>query len=179
VGTDAGPGKIAASAPADVLIAAGGDGTVSAVAGVAVDRGLPLVVAPCGTRNHFAADAGFDLADPAANLATADTGVESRVDVGEVNGRIFVNNVSVGYSPAGLRLLGAAGRLAVGGGNGGRLADDGPRAGREPLAGHHRLDGEPTVASSPLVFTCRPGALRLLLPPEPAPDTVRHLTLQD
>jgi len=97
VGPDAGPAELAASAPADVLIAAGGDGTVSAVAGVAVDRGLPLVVAPSGTRNHFAADAGFDLADPAANLAAVDTGLESRVDVGEVNGRIFVNNVSVGF----------------------------------------------------------------------------------
>ena len=43
---------------------AGGDGTVAAVAGVAVERGLPLVVVPTGTLNHFARDLGLDLARP-------------------------------------------------------------------------------------------------------------------
>ena len=60
VGPGADPAGLAASADTDVLVVAGGDGTVSAVAAVAVERDLPLVVLPCGTLNHFAADAGLD-----------------------------------------------------------------------------------------------------------------------
>jgi diacylglycerol kinase family enzyme len=48
----------AVHAGAQVLVAAGGDGTVSAVAGVAVEYDVSLVVVPCGTRNHFAKTAG-------------------------------------------------------------------------------------------------------------------------
>ena len=86
---------LARDAGADVLGAAGGDGTMSAVAGAAADRGLPLVCIPIGTRNHFARDLGLDRSEPVAALAAFD-GVERRVDVGRANGRVFLNNVSIG-----------------------------------------------------------------------------------
>ena len=54
----------AAEDGAQVLGVAGGDGSVAAVAGVAVERGLPLVVVPTGTLNHFASDLGLDLVHP-------------------------------------------------------------------------------------------------------------------
>ncbi|HYZ37591.1 MAG TPA: diacylglycerol kinase family protein [Pseudonocardiaceae bacterium] len=88
---------------AQVLIAAGGDGTVSAVAGVAVEHDVPLVVVPCGTRNHFAKDCGTDITDPAGELAAVEDGVELRVDVGMVNGQVFLDNVSVGFYAAMVR----------------------------------------------------------------------------
>ena len=75
---------------------AGGDGSVAAVAGVAVERDLPLVVVPTGTLNHFARDLGLDLARPLRALDAFDTGHERRVDVGRINGRPFINNVSLG-----------------------------------------------------------------------------------
>jgi diacylglycerol kinase family enzyme len=79
------------------LAVAGGDGTVAAVAGVAVERDLPLVVVPTGTLNHFARDLELDLARPLAALdAFAPSHYERRVDVGRVNGHPFINNVSLG-----------------------------------------------------------------------------------
>jgi diacylglycerol kinase family enzyme len=86
----------AADGGARVLAVAGGDGSVAAVAGVAVERGLPLAVVPMGTLNHFARDLGLDLARPLRALDALATGRERRVDVGRVNGRLFVNNVSLG-----------------------------------------------------------------------------------
>jgi diacylglycerol kinase family enzyme len=87
----------AAEAGAQVLGVAGGDGSVAAVAGVAVERGLPLVVVPTGTLNHFASDLGLDLARPLRALDAFYAGhPERRVDVGRVNGRLFINNVSLG-----------------------------------------------------------------------------------
>jgi diacylglycerol kinase family enzyme len=87
-------GELARSAEAKVLGAAGGDGSVASVASVAVERDLPLVVVPYGTRNHFARDLGLDL-DPLAAL-TAFEGEERRVDVGRAGERRFLNNVSLG-----------------------------------------------------------------------------------
>jgi diacylglycerol kinase family enzyme len=87
----------AAEEGARSLAVAGGDGTVAAVAGVAVERDLPLVVVPTGTLNHFARDLGLDLSHPLAALdAFAASHYERRVDVGRVNGRPFINNVSLG-----------------------------------------------------------------------------------
>jgi diacylglycerol kinase family enzyme len=87
----------AAEEGVESLAVAGGDGTVAAVAGVAVERDLPLVVAPTGTLNHFARDLGLDLSRPLAALdAFAPSHHERRVDVGRVNGRPFINNVSLG-----------------------------------------------------------------------------------
>ncbi|MBA2331331.1 MAG: hypothetical protein H0V94_00880, partial [Actinobacteria bacterium] len=86
---------LARSADADVLGMAGGDGSLGAVAEVAIDRDLPFVCIPFGTRNHFARDIGLDRDDPLAALAAFD-GVERRVDVGRVDDRLFLNNVSLG-----------------------------------------------------------------------------------
>lgn len=88
---------------AQVLVAAGGDGTVSAVAAVAVQYNVPLVVVPCGTRNHFAKDSGADVTNPVGQLAAIEDGHEVRVDVGTVNGRVFLDNVSVGFYAAMVR----------------------------------------------------------------------------
>ena len=86
----------AADDGAQALAVAGGDGTVAAVAGVAVERGLPLAVVPTGTLNHFARDLGLDLARPLRALNALVAGRERRVDVGRINGRLFINNVSLG-----------------------------------------------------------------------------------
>jgi diacylglycerol kinase family enzyme len=87
----------AADEGAESLGVAGGDGSVAAVAGVAVERGLALVVVPTGTLNHFARDLGLDLVRPLRAIdAFASGHHERRVDVGRVNGRLFINNVSLG-----------------------------------------------------------------------------------
>ena len=87
----------AAEDGAGSLAVAGGDGSVAAVAGVAMERDLPLVVVPIGTLNHFARDLGLDLARPLRALdAFASDHHERRVDVGRINGRPFINNVSLG-----------------------------------------------------------------------------------
>jgi len=79
---------------ADVLGVAGGDGSLGTVAATAIERDVPFVCIPFGTRNHFARDAGLPI-DPVAALAAFD-GDERRVDAGRVNGRVFLNNVSLG-----------------------------------------------------------------------------------
>jgi diacylglycerol kinase family enzyme len=81
---------------ADAIGMAGGDGSLADVAAVAAAHGLPFVCIPCGTRNHFALDLGVDRQDVAGALAAFTDGVERLIDVGEVNGRIFLNNVSLG-----------------------------------------------------------------------------------
>jgi diacylglycerol kinase family enzyme len=81
---------------ADLLGVAGGDGTQALVAAVAAQNDVPLLVISAGTRNHFALDLGLDREDPATCLEALRNGVELRVDLGEVNGRPFVNNVSFG-----------------------------------------------------------------------------------
>ena len=87
----------AAEEGARTLAVAGGDGSVAAVGGVAVERGLPLVVVPTGTLNHFARDLGLDLARPLRALDAFASGHHERhVDVGRINGRPFINNVSLG-----------------------------------------------------------------------------------
>ncbi len=74
---------------------AGGDGSLAAVAEVAIERGLPFACIPFGTRNHFARDVGLDRDDPIGALESFG-GRESVIDVGSVNGRVFLNNVSLG-----------------------------------------------------------------------------------
>jgi diacylglycerol kinase family enzyme len=82
---------------AESLAIAGGDGSVAAVAGVAAERDLPLVIVPTGTLNHFARDLGLDSAHPLSALDAFYAGYEERrVDVGRINGRLFINNVSLG-----------------------------------------------------------------------------------
>ena len=95
----------ARDARTDAVVAAGGDGTVSAVAGALWSRGgnsgddaKPLGVLPAGTLNHFARDLGLPLALPAAARVIA-AGRAALLDVAEVNGRPFVNNSSIGLYP--------------------------------------------------------------------------------
>jgi diacylglycerol kinase family enzyme len=81
------------------IVVGGGDGTVGAAAAVAMRRGLVLGVWPLGTRNHLARDLGVPL-DPEASLKWLAGASVRRIDLGEVNGRIFINNVSVGLYPS-------------------------------------------------------------------------------
>ena len=81
---------------ADALAAAGGDGTQALVASIAAEHDLPFACIPAGTRNHFALDLGVDRDDVVGALDAFVSGGERRVDLAEVNGRTFVNNVSLG-----------------------------------------------------------------------------------
>lgn len=81
---------------ADALAMAGGDGSQAVVAMVAAEQGLPYACIPAGTRNHFALDLGVDRDDVIGALDAFVGGRERRVDLAEVNGRVFVNNVSIG-----------------------------------------------------------------------------------
>ena len=81
---------------ADVVGMAGGDGSQAVVAAVASARGVAHVCVPSGTRNHFAQDLGLDRDDPVGALDAFTAGVERRVDLAAVNGRVFVNNASLG-----------------------------------------------------------------------------------
>jgi diacylglycerol kinase family enzyme len=83
---------------ARAVVAGGGDGTISSVAAMLVGTGRPLGVLPLGTLNHFAKDLRIPLSleEAARNVCE---GREVAVDVGEVNGRIFVNNSSLGLYP--------------------------------------------------------------------------------
>jgi diacylglycerol kinase family enzyme len=109
--------EIASTAGASALGVAGGDGTMGCVAGVALERGLPFVCVPFGTRNHFARDLGIH--DPVRALDSFTDGVSRVVDVGRAGSRVFVNNVSIGaYADYvhGLRLRGLrARRIAIDG----------------------------------------------------------------
>jgi diacylglycerol kinase family enzyme len=89
------PAEQARTAEAEILGAAGGDGSVATVAAVAVERRLPFVCVPYGTRNHFARDLGLDRDDPIGALAGFE-GEERPVDVGRIGDRRFLNNVSLG-----------------------------------------------------------------------------------
>jgi diacylglycerol kinase family enzyme len=90
------PAEIARASGAEVLGMAGGDGSLAAVAGVALETGAAFVCVPFGTRNHFARDVGLDRDDPVAALAAFEAGVERRIDIGRVADRVFLNNVSLG-----------------------------------------------------------------------------------
>lgn len=86
----------ALDAGADALAMAGGDGSQATVAAIAAERGVPYACVPAGTRNHFALDLGVDRDDVVGALDALVDGGERVVDLGEINGRVFVNNVSVG-----------------------------------------------------------------------------------
>jgi membrane-associated phospholipid phosphatase len=87
---------------AKALGVAGGDGTVAAVASIAAERDLPLVLIPSGTLNHFARDVGITgLHDTAQAVAD---GVGVRVDLAQVNEQWFVNTASLGGYPDMVRI---------------------------------------------------------------------------
>ena len=81
---------------ADALGAAGGDGSLAVVAAAALAHEIPFVCVPAGTRNHFALDLGVDRGDLVGSLDAFTDSAERRIDVAEVNGRLFLNNVSLG-----------------------------------------------------------------------------------
>ena len=81
---------------ADALGMAGGDGSLAVVAAAAAAHGIPFVCVPAGTRNHFALDVGVDRHDVIGALDAFTDGVERQIDMAEVNGRAFLNNVSLG-----------------------------------------------------------------------------------
>ncbi len=91
--------QAAVEARPDALVAAGGDGTVNAVAEAALEHDRPLGILPLGTLNHFARDLDvpddMDAAIDAIAAALA-AGRERRVDVASANGRLFLNNASLG-----------------------------------------------------------------------------------
>jgi diacylglycerol kinase family enzyme len=84
----------------DVLGMAGGDGSQAMVGTVAVEFGLPMVVVPAGTRNHLALDLGLDRDDVVGALDGYGEAVERTMDLADLNGRVFVNNVSLGLYAA-------------------------------------------------------------------------------
>lgn len=81
-----------------LVIAGGGDGTISSIANILAGSKTALGVLPLGTLNHFAKDLGIPL-DLEAAAANALLGKTRSVDVGEVNGRVFINNSSIGLYP--------------------------------------------------------------------------------
>ncbi len=85
----------AAESGIEAVVAGGGDGTLSAVAGVLAGGSMPLGILPLGTLNHFAKDNGIPMDVQGAAAVIAGRRVE-RLDVGRVNGRVFINNSSVG-----------------------------------------------------------------------------------
>jgi YegS/Rv2252/BmrU family lipid kinase len=136
----------------DLLIAGGGDGTISAVAEALADSSTRLGVLPLGTLNHFARDLGIptDLEAAAKLIAT---GTANPVDVAELNGRIFVNNSAIGLYPLMVldrdkqqRRLGRSKRLAM------LVA-----AARTLLRFHHQrltltVNGRDRMVDTPLLF---------------------------
>ena len=84
---------------ASAVVAAGGDGTINSVASQTIDSGKALGVLPLGTLNHFAKDVGIPL-DINEAIRTIALGHTELVDIGEVNGHIFVNNSSLGLYPS-------------------------------------------------------------------------------
>lgn len=87
--------EVAVAARPDAVVIGGGDGTVRCAAAVLAGSGVPLGVLPLGTLNHFAKDLKIPT-DLKAAVATLTEGVRYAVDVGEVNGHVFINNCSLG-----------------------------------------------------------------------------------
>jgi diacylglycerol kinase family enzyme len=83
---------------ATAVVGGGGDGTISAVASELVGSDVPLGILPLGTLNHFAKTLNLPLTleEAITNLITGET---RDIDVGHVNGRVFLNNSGIGLYP--------------------------------------------------------------------------------
>jgi len=157
----------AVAAGADALGMAGGDGSLAVVAAVAAAQQIPFVCVPAGTRNHFALDVGVDRRDVTGALDAFTDGVERRIDTAEVNGRMFLNNVSLGiygdavrspaYRDAKIRTLLETVAEVMGPGAGGAaldLTDDLGREHRHPAI--VLVSNNPYALDRPLVRGTRP-----------------------
>jgi diacylglycerol kinase family enzyme len=82
----------------DAVVVGGGDGSIRTVSSALVGSSVPLGIIPLGTLNHFARDLSipFAIDEAVAVIAAGDT---RRIDVGEVNQRMFINNSSIGIYP--------------------------------------------------------------------------------
>jgi diacylglycerol kinase family enzyme len=89
----------AAAAPAGIVLAAGGDGTITAVAGALLGTGKTMAILPLGTANLLARDLGVPL-EAEAWLTAFPTMAPRRIDVGTVNDRAFLHKVVIGFAPA-------------------------------------------------------------------------------
>lgn len=88
----------ARKSPAQTLVAAGGDGTVTALAEIAVETGKTLAILPLGTANLLARDLGIPL-EREAWLDTFDAMEPRQIDIARVNGRVFLHKIVVGLMP--------------------------------------------------------------------------------
>jgi diacylglycerol kinase family enzyme len=93
----------AAESDANIVVAGGGDGTIAGVASAVVDTSKVLGVLPLGTFNYFAQRVGVPLDLDAALEVIAASPITKTMSVGEVNGRLFLNNSSIGLYPAVLK----------------------------------------------------------------------------
>lgn len=82
----------------DQLVVGGGDGSISAAASLLADTDISLAVLPMGTRNHFARDLNLPL-EMEENINLLDQNHTRLIDLGEVNGNIFINNATLGLYP--------------------------------------------------------------------------------
>jgi diacylglycerol kinase family enzyme len=157
----------AVASGADALGVAGGDGSLAVAAAVALAHGIPFVCVPAGTRNHFALDVGVDRRDLVGALDAFTDGVERRIDVARVNGRLFLNNVSLGiygdavqrpeYRDAKARTLLATAQAVLGPGGAAPelgLVDDEGCEHRHPAA--VLVSNNPYALHRPLVTGTRP-----------------------
>ena len=175
----------AVASGADALGVAGGDGSLAVVAAAALAHGIPFVCIPAGTRNHFALDVGVDRSDLVGALDAFTDGVERRIDVAQVNGRLFLNNVSLGiygdavrrpeYRDAKLRTLLATAQAMRGPGGAAPdldLVDDRGREHRHPAA--VLVSNNPYALHRPFVTGTRPsltgGRLGILVIDRPDDD---------
>ena len=157
----------AAASGADALGMAGGDGSLAVVAAAAAAHELPFVCIPAGTRNHFALDVGVDRQDLPGALDAFRDGAERRIDMAEVNGGLFLNNVSLGiygdavqqpaYRDAKVRTLLETAQLVLG--PGGRapalvLTDDAGREHRQPAV--VLVSNNPYALDQPVARGTRP-----------------------
>ena len=105
--------RAALSKNCNAVVAGGGDGTIGALASALVGTDVPLGILPLGTLNHFARDLGIPLRLEDAFQTILDGNIGS-VDVGEVNGRAFLNNSSIGVYPHLVRFRDAHRRKGLG-----------------------------------------------------------------
>ncbi len=141
----------AVSRGSKLLIAGGGDGTINAVAGAVVGSDAALGVLPLGTLNHFAKDLNIPLALADA-VDTALNGREIQVDVGEVNGAIFLNNSSLGLYPGLVVRREALQREGHGKWRAFAHAVGHSLRRYSPLTVHVKVEGETTPSTTPFIF---------------------------